>query len=156
MYNLSATSGAWPYLRLATVVPGPRYKPPHGRPTISTSDDPAKVQGCLDPIKYRVTIQCLVSCECKVGQMPNRLGITIRADCDKHGTPQYYPRAEASCLVNRVNTVSGFIRIAVFISSSTSLEYYGEFGCGPLGVRIRGYCPTNSNHLRLLSRRMQL
>jgi hypothetical protein len=35
--------------------------------------------------------------------------------------PQYYPRVEASCLVNRVNTVSGFIRIAVFISNSTRI-----------------------------------
>jgi hypothetical protein len=56
----------------------------------------------------------------RLEKLPNRLGITIRADCDEHGTPQYYPRVEASCLVNRVNTVSGFIRIAVFISSSTS------------------------------------
>jgi signal transduction histidine kinase len=66
----------------------------------------------------------------RLEKLPNRLGITIRPDCDKHGTPQYYPRAEASCLINRVNTVSGFIRIAVFISSST-LGYYGEFRCGP-------------------------
>jgi hypothetical protein len=84
-------------------------------------DDPAKVQGCLGPPLHIVSrYNALDFASARLEKLPNRLGITIRADCDEHGTPQYYPRVEASCLVNRVNTVSGFIRIAVFISSSTS------------------------------------